>query len=332
MANILVTGGAGFMGSWLVDYLIELGHNVVNVDDLSGGYLRNVSKKCKFVKGDLRNTKTVEKVTKNIDIIYHLAAYAAEGQSVFSPIKINEINLRPINNLLVSAVNENVQKFVFASSMAVYGNQTPPFNETMPRKPEDPYGAAKSYCENVLEIFNQAYGLRYTVIRPHNVYGPRQNIADPFRNALGIWMNRIMQGKAPLIYGDGNQVRAFSYVEDSMKAFANAGLSSKSDGHIINLGSTRPITINEACDLILKAMNSKLKKEHVKSRPQEVKIAYATNDKSEKLLGYKEEHGLEEGIEKMARWAIKLGPQKPTYKVPLEITKNAPDVWLNKTM
>ena len=330
MAKIIVTGGAGFMGSWLVDELIRRNHEVVSVDDLSGGYIRNVNKSCNFIKGNLCNTNLVNKITKNIDIIYHLAAYAAEGQSVFSPIAINEINIRPLNNLLVAAVNNNVKKVVFTSSMAVYGKQKPPFDEKLPRKPEDPYGAAKTYCEEMLEIFYMAHNLKYTIIRPHNVYGPRQNIFDPYRNVLGIWMNMIMKGKPPFIYGDGKQTRAFSYVEDSIKCIANAGFEKRADGEIINVGGAKVLSINEACNVVLKVMNSTLKPIKTDARPQEVKYAYTTTKKSEKLLKYKQRYTFEEGISKMARWAIEMGPQKPTYRVPLEIHKNAPIVWSKK--
>ena len=269
---------------------------------------------------------------KGVDIIFHLAAYAAEGQSVFSPKEINDINLTPMNNLLVAAVNNDVKKFIFTSSMAVYGKQKPPFDENMRPEPEDPYGAAKVYCEQMLKIFKEAHGLKYTIIRPHNVYGPRQNIADPFRNVLGIWINRIMRGFPPVIYGDGEQTRAFSYVEDSMKAIANAGFFSKTDGETINVGSPEEVSINKACEAVLKAMNSKLKPIHVKERPQEVKHAYCTTEKSKKLLRYEDIHTLETGLPKMIAWAYKNGPQKPTYRIPLEITKNAPEVWIKKTM
>jgi len=151
--KILVTGGAGFMGSWLVDSLVTQGHEVVSADNLLGGKMENVNPDCKFVKADLIRRQEVRPLVKGVDLIFHLAAYAAEGQSIFSPIAINEINLAPMNNLLVEAVNNNVERFIFTSSMAVYGEQKPPFDEKAPRKPEDPYGAAKSYCENMLEIF-----------------------------------------------------------------------------------------------------------------------------------------------------------------------------------
>ncbi len=266
--NILVTGGAGFMGSWLVDELLMSGHNVTSIDDLSGGYMRNVNKECSFVRGDLRDTALVNKVMKGIDIVYHLAAYAAEGQSVFSPIAINDINIKPMNNLLVAAVNNGVGRFVFTSSMAVYGNQKAPFSEDMPRLPEDPYGAGKAYCENMLEIFQAAHGLDYTIIRPHNVYGPKQNIADPFRNVLGIWINRLMSNRHPIIYGGGEQVRAFSYVEESTKAIANAGFFEKAVNQIINVGSPEKVTINEACTKVLRIMASEQRPEHVPQGPR----------------------------------------------------------------
>lgn len=330
--KILVTGGAGFMGSWLVDELIKRGHEVVSVDNLLGGYLRNVNKDCKFIKVDLRNRQKVEEITKEINIIFHLAAYAAEGQSIFSPIAINDINITPMNNLLVSAVNNDVKRFVFTSSMAVYGNQKPPFSEDMPRDPEDPYGAAKTYCERMLEIFSNIYGLEYVIIRPHNVYGPRQNIADAYRNVLGIWINRIMRGRPPIIYGDGNQTRAFSYIEDVSPALANAGYHKKSCNQIINLGSEEVVTVKEACQILGEAMETNVKPIYAEERPGEVKHAFCTVEKSMELLDYRTIHPLKDGIRKMVLWAKEIGPQEPSYKLPLEISRNAPKVWLNKLM
>jgi UDP-glucose 4-epimerase len=334
VANILVTGGAGFMGSWLVDILLDKKHNVINVDDLSGGFRRNINKHSTFYKIDLRNKEKVNKLflENEIDIVYHLAAYAAEGQSVFTPIAINESITIPMDNLLVASVNTNVKKFIFASSMSVYGTQRLPFNEKYLRSPEDPYGIAKAYCENMLENFYDAHGLNYTIIRPHNVYGPRQNIYDAYRNVLGIWMNRILRGKPPIIYGDGEQKRAFSYVEDSMISFANAGFLKKSDAEIINLGSPEIVTINKACRLVLDAMGSDLEPIYMKGRPQEVKYAYSTTKKSEELLNHKNMHSLKEGLEEMVEWVNKVGCKEPIYGLPLEILKNAPEVWVKKMM
>lgn len=324
--KVLVTGGAGFIGSWLVNELINRGHEVICVDNMLGGFKRNINPNCRFVEMDLRD-RNVEKVVEGVDIIFHLAAYAAEGQSFFSPIQINDINITPMNNLLVAAVNNDVKEFVFTSSMAVYGDQDPPFSEDMPRKPVDPYGCGKAYCERMLEIFSKTFGLKYTIIRPHNVYGPRQNIADPYRNVLMIWINRIMQGKPPLIYGDGEQTRAFSYIEDVNPALANSAFQDKADGEIINLGSDEVLTIKRACDIVIEAMDSKLEPIHTKKRLGEVKHAYCTIEKSKRLLNYETKHTLREGVKKTVRWAKKVGPHKPTYTLPLEIKKNAPRVW-----
>lgn len=330
--NMLVTGGAGFMGSWLVDELISRGHNVSSVDDMSGGYMRNVSKDCSFTRGDLRDRALVNRLVKGVDIIYHLAAYAAEGQSVFSPIAINDINITPMNNLLVAAVNNGVERLVFTSSMAVYGSQQAPFSEEMPRRPEDPYGAGKAYCESMLEIFRSAHGLDYAIIRPHNIYGPRQNIADPFRNVLGIWINRIMKNKPPIVYGTGNQIRAFSYIDETTKAIARAGLAAGARNQIINVGSPESVSINDACSTLLTLMSSEQTPEHVAGRPQEVEIAYCTTEKSERLLDYRNMHTLEQGLGEMILWAREIGPQQPSYRLPLEITKSAPKVWVDQTM
>jgi len=320
------------MGSWLVDELLERGHEVVSVDNLLGGSMRNVNPECKFVRADLRNRAKVNDVVRGTNIVFHLAAYAAEGQSIFSPVAINEINLVPMNNLLVEAVNNDVESFVFTSSMAVYGAQEPPFREDLQRQPEDPYGAAKSYCEMMLEIFARTYGLHYAILRPHNVYGPRQNTADPYRNVLGIWINRVLRNKPPIIYGKGDQTRAFSYVEDVIPALANATFVEKADGQIINIGSDEVTSITDACEVVLKTMNSNLKPVHEGPRPAEVKNAYCTVRKSIDLLNYKTHHTLTQGLSKMVEWARKLGPQDPTYKLPLEITKKAPRVWVNQMM
>ena len=330
--TVLVTGGAGFMGSWLVDELVKRGHQVVSADNLLGGSERNVNKDCKFVKADMRIRDRVKEVVKGTDIIFHLAAYAAEGQSFFSPVAINEINIVPMNNLLVEAINKDVESFVFTSSMAVYGAQKPPFREDLPREPEDPYGAAKAYCETMLEIFAHTYGLHYTILRPHNVYGPRQNTADPYRNVLGIWINRILRNKPPLIYGNGDQTRAFSYVEDVTPAIANAAFHEKTNMQIINIGSDEITPINDACRALLETMHSEMEPIYEPARPGEVKHAYCTVRKSMDLLDYKTSHTLKQGLSKMVDWARDLGPQEPTYRLPLEITRKAPRVWVEKLM
>lgn len=330
--RVLVTGGAGFIGSWLVDELVRRGYDVIAADNLLGGFMRNVNKDCKFVKADLRRFDKVDGVVKRVNIVFHTAAYAAEGQSVFSPIAINDINITPMNNLLVAAANRGVSRVIFTSSMAVYGSQRPPFSEEMPRKPADPYGIGKTYCEAMLEAFAKAYEFEFVILRPHSVYGPRQNIADPYRNVLGIWMNRIMRGLPPVIYGDGKQTRAFSYIGDVVPAMANAGFLSKAANEIINVGSKEKISINEACQVLLEVTRSNLQPVHEADRPLEVRHAWCTVEKSIKLLDYRTEFSFAKGVERMWVWAKKVGPQEPTYTLPLEVRKNAPRVWIEKRM
>jgi UDP-glucose 4-epimerase len=212
--------------------------------------------------------------------------------------------------------------------MAVYGEQIPPFKEIMSRYPEDPYGCSKAYCENMLEIFGKIYGLKYVIIRPYNCFGERQNTSDPYRNVLGIWMNMMLQNKRPIIYGDGLQTRSLTYIRNFTPALANA-LDCPSD-EIINLGGEDEKTINEIFLLTKVAMQYEGEPIYMNSRPGEVKHAYCNNDKARELLKYRDTYSLEAGIMKMANWIKELGIQKPSYRIPLEITKNVPRSWLEK--
>ena len=230
-----------------------------------------------------------------------------------------------MNNLLVAAVNNDIKRFVFTSSMAVYGKQTPPFDETMPRFPVDPYGAGKAYCENMLELFHELHGLDYIIVRPHNVFGERQNVLDPYRNVIGIWMNTMMNNRRPFIYGDGMQTRAFTYIRNFTPTMVNT-LTCKPN-QIFNIGTEKQITINEAYAIVAAAMKSPLKPLMVPDRPGEVKHAYCTNRKALKLLKYRETWSFEAGVMKMAEWVKQSGPQTASYRLPLEIMKNAPQVW-----
>jgi UDP-glucose 4-epimerase len=184
----------------------------------------------------------------------------------------------------------------------------------------------------MLEIFSETYDFEHVILRLHNVYGPRQNLSDPYRNVLGIWINRVLRGKPPAIYGDGKQTRAFSYIDDVTPAIANAGLASKAQGQAINVGSDEIISVGKACSLLLDVMGSELKPQHENARPGEVKNAYSTVKKSIDMLGYETRHGLKDGLEKMVQWAKQVGPQQPTYTLPLEITKGAPRIWVEKAM
>jgi len=326
--NILVTGGAGFIGSHVAEYLVKKGHKVTILDDLSGGFIENIPKNTEFVKGSIEDSKLVDKVVKEKDFVYHLAAYAAEGLSHFKRNFNYNNNLIGSINLINSAIKHGVDKFLFTSSMAVYGSGKPPFNEEMTPSPEDPYGISKYAVEMDLSAAKEMFGLDSIIIRPHNVYGERQNIGDPYRNVIGIFMNRIMQGLPPKIFGDGKQTRAFSYIGDIAPCMAEAPFITEANNQIINLGAGKEYTINELANVVTEGMKTNLRPEYAPKR-FEVEHAYCTIDKSERILGFKDKTTLEEGIKRMADWVKKKGPMNPTIWDGYELTKNLPEFWQN---
>jgi UDP-glucose 4-epimerase len=328
MSKILVTGGAGFIGSHVADYLIEKGHEVTVLDDLSGGLKENVNPRAKFVQGSILNHKLVDKCVEGKDVIYHLAAYAAEGLSPFIRRFNHMNNLVGSVNLINAAIKNKVKCFVFTSSLAVYGEGEPPFEESRTPGPVDPYGVSKYAVEMELQIAQKQHGLDYVIIRPHNVYGERQFLGDPYRNVLGIFMNRIMQGKAPLIYGDGQQTRAFSYIGDVAPCIAESAFIEKAKNQIINLGAAKPYTIKQLASEVKKAMSSDLNPEHVAPR-HEVKHAHCTTKKSEELLNFVDKTSLEDGIRRMAEWAKSTGPMEPIVWDGYELTEKLPSFWKN---
>jgi UDP-glucose 4-epimerase len=324
--RILVTGGAGFIGSHVADYLIDKGHEVTILDDLSGGLESNVNSKARFVKGSITDRDLVNSVMENQDIVYHTAAYAAEGLSHFIRNFNYENNLQGSVNLINAAVKNEIEKFLFTSSMAVYGSGNPPFDEDHFPSPEDPYGISKLAVELDLKSAHDMFGMDYVIIRPHNVYGERQFLGDPYRNVIGIFMNRIMQGEAPLIYGDGKQTRAFSYIGDVAPCIAESPFVKEATNQVINIGAAKPYTLNELASAVNEAMESKIAPIHAPPR-QEVKHAYSTIAKSEKILGFKENTTLQEGLARMASWAKDSGPMQPIIWEGYEIIKNLPTFW-----
>lgn len=324
--NVLVTGGAGFIGSHVVESLIGNGFDVTVLDDLSGGLERNLDPKAKFVKGSITDARLVDKVMKGKQVVYHLAAYAAEGLSHFIRRFNYTNNLIGTMNLINSAVRSDVDKFLFTSSMAVYGKGSPPFKEEDTPHPEDPYGIAKHAVELDLRVAHEMFGLEYIIIRPHNVYGERQFLGDPYRNVIGIFMNRIMQGKQPLIFGDGEQTRAFSYVGDIIPCIASAPFIGQARNQTINLGAGTPYTLNQLAEEVIRVMGVEVSPIHVPPRT-EIKHAHCLNEKAKRILGYEDKTSLQEGLSRMAAWAKTVGPQQPTVWEGYELTKNLPEFW-----
>lgn len=324
----LVTGGAGFIGSHVADSLIRKGHRVIVLDDLSGGFWENINPKAKFYKGSITNEKLLDKIfaENEIDYVFHLAAYAAEGLSHFIRKFNYENNLIGSMKLINRAVRNKVKHFVFTSSIAVYGTNQTPMAETLVPQPEDPYGIAKYAVEMDLKAAYEMFGLAYTIFRPHNVYGERQNHGDPYRNVLGIFINNIMKGKPMTIFGDGKQTRAFSYIGDVAPYIADSIDISKAKNEIFNIGADKPYSVLKLAETIARAMNIKPKIEFLPMR-NEVVHAYSDHSKARKVFGIKKTTDLKTGVQKMVEWSKEIGPKNPKKFRNIEIFENMPPSW-----
>ena len=312
--RILVTGGAGFIGSHLVDQLVTTGHKVSIIDDLSGGFLRNINPKSKFYKVDLRNNNSAQKIIKKIkpEIVYHLAANAAENKAQFSPIDITSRNWNAFINTLVPALRNGMKRFVFTSSIAVYGALQTPFKETDKPEPEDLYGISKLAIEKTLEVLSKVHKFEYVITRPHNVYGPRQNMTDPYRNVVTIFMNALLKNHPYYIYGDGNQRRCFSYIDDVVDAIFKCGFGNF-HGMVFNIGAEKDYSLNQLSEIIQKVSGINIPPIYLEDRPQEVKIAIADHTLAIKYLNYQDKTPLLEGIRSTWEYAKQQGPQKSCF-------------------
>jgi UDP-glucose 4-epimerase len=330
MSNILVTGGAGFIGSHVTEELIKRGHTVTVLDDLSGGFLENVVEGSTFVQGSINDVNLVNELFEHarFDYVYHLAAYAAEGLSHFIKRFNYSNNLLGSVNLINASINTGVKCFVFTSSIAVYGTSPElPMTEETPPHPEDPYGIAKLAVEQELKVSKAMFDLDYIIFRPHNVYGERQNIADKYRNVVGIFMNQILQGKPMTIFGDGTQTRAFSYIGDLSPIMADAISNPAAYNEIFNIGADQTYTINELAEAVAQAMGVEPNIAHVPAR-NEVINAYSSHEKVRRVFGAYTPYSLEEGLERMAKWVRHYGARASKKFEGVEVTKNFPQAWL----
>ena len=331
MAKTLVTGGAGFIGSHVVDELVKEDHDIIVLDDLSGGFKENVNPEAEFIEGSICDKELLRNIFKDNEFafVFHLAAYAAEGLSHFIRNFNYNNNLIGSINLINESIKQRVNCFVFSSSIAVYGKNQLPMKEDTTPMPEDPYGISKLAVEQDLRCAREMFGLEYIIFRPHNVYGERQNIGDKYRNVIGIFMNQIMQNKPLTIFGDGEQTRAFSYIKDIAPIIAKSVLNQKADYQIFNIGADEPYTINELASAVIKAMGVENEYPILHLSPRnEVVDAYSAHERVKKILGYKTQYTLEEGIRNMAEWAKKEGAKKSKEFKNIEITKNLPESWL----
>lgn len=326
---VLVTGGAGFIGSHVVDNLLMQGYEVVVLDNLSGGYRDNVNPQADFFDGSIVDPDVVEGIFErvSIDYVIHTAAYAAEGLSHFVRRYNYTNNLLGSANLINSAIRHKVKRFVFTSSMSVYGENTPPFTEDMKPAPEDPYAIAKTAVETDLRVAHALHGLDYTIIRPHNVYGERQNLADPYRNVIAIFMRQMLLGLSVSVFGDGEQVRAFSHISDTAPLIVKAMTADLARNQIFNVGGDTPVTINEMVLALESALGISAQVVHHPTR-YEVKYAFSSHDKANALLGRGEPLSFNVGLKRMADWAKTFDFSKTTKLPPIELWDKLPEKWL----
>ena len=330
--KILVTGAAGFLGSHLSEKLELMGHKVVGIDNMAGGYEDNIPKNIKFHKVDCCDFEKIKDIMKGIDVVYHCAATAHEGLSVFSPFEITKNNYLASVSIFSAAVNEKVKRIVFCSSMARYGAQEYPFKETMKPKPVDPYAISKVASEQVLINLCELNNIEWVIAVPHNIIGPRQKYDDPFRNVVSIMINRMLQGKAPIIYGDGEQTRCFSYIDDCLSCLIPMLDQKNLNKQIINIGPDEEfVTINKIAEICSNITGVNLNPIYKKDRPKEVKHATCSADKARSLLNYETKVDLFNGIKNTFHYIKKRGVKPFDYHIELEIDNElTPETWKNK--
>jgi UDP-glucose 4-epimerase len=328
-SQILVTGAAGFIGSHVCRHLLKAKHHVVGLDDLSGGFRDYVPEGVKFVEGSITNTDLVKKLfaENQFEYVFHLAAYAAEGLSHFIKHFNYTNNLLGSVNLINASINHGVKCFVFTSSIAVYGKNQLPMTEDAVPQPEDPYGIAKYAVELDLKETHEMFGMNHVIFRPHNVYGEFQNIGDRYRNVIGIFMNQILQGQPMTIFGDGEQTRAFSYIDDVAPVIAASIERPASYNQVFNVGADKPYSVNELATVVSKAMGAPPQIKHLEAR-NEVVHAYSAHEKVHKHFGDLIKNvSLEDGVNRMAAWAKKAGARQGKAFEGIEVRKKLPPSW-----
>lgn len=331
MPTSLVTGGGGFIGSHVARHCLSLGHQVVVLDDLSGGFRDQMPEGACFVEGSITDVGLLSRLFQqhHFDYVYHLAAYAAEGLSHFIRHYNYTNNVVGSINLINEAVKHEVQCFVFTSSIAVYGAGPLPLTEAMTPKPEDPYGIAKYTVEMDLRAAHEMFGLDSIVFRPHNVYGEHQNIGDRYRNVIGIFMNQIMNGEPLSVFGDGEQTRAFSYIDDVAPHIARSVGVPAALNQTINIGADTPYSVNRLAEVVAGAFGVEPKITHLPAR-REVVNAYSSHEKARQIFGDHPAVSLEDGIERMAAWARRIGSRESSVFQNIEIERNLPPSWARK--
>jgi UDP-glucose 4-epimerase len=330
--HIFITGIAGFLGSNLADYYIQKGFKVSGNDNLVGGSLENISKKVNFYKTDCENLDEMTKALKSVDVLCHAAAYAHEGLSSFSPYLICNNNVSGSVAVFTAAIRNKVKRIVYCSSMARYGNIAVPFKEDNEINPVDPYGVSKVAAEKILKILSKTHNFEYNIAVPHNIIGPKQKYTDPYRNVVSIMTNLMLQNKKPIIYGDGEQKRTFSDIEDCIYCIDKLIFDKKIVSQIINIGPDEEfITINELFNKLSNILKFNKEPIYTDDRPNEVKHASCSSDKARKILNYKTRISLDQSLKKVINYIKKNGPKPFEYNYEVEIINSqTPSTWIKK--
>jgi UDP-glucose 4-epimerase len=331
--HIFITGVAGFLGSNLAEYYLKKNFKVSGCDNLVGGSLDNIDQnKINFFKVDCENFEAMKKIIRNVDILCHAAAYAHEGLSSFSPVLISNNNVTGSVSVFTAAIINKVKRIVYCSSMARYGSIKIPFREDDELKPVDPYGVSKVAAENILKILSKTHNIEYNIAVPHNIIGPKQKYDDPYRNVVSIMINLMLQKKNPIIYGDGNQKRTFSDIDDCIYCLDKLLTDPKIISQVVNIGPDEEfISINELYHLLSNKLKFNLAPKYLEDRPNEVKEATCSADKARKILGYKTSVNLNESLDKIISYINKKGPKKFQYNYPVEIdNEKTPLAWKEK--
>jgi UDP-glucose 4-epimerase len=326
----LVTGGAGFIGAHVARHLLDSGHDVVVLDDLSGGYEENVPDRATFVVGSAVDPELVDDLfrTHEFSHVFHLGAYAAEGLSHFIRRFNYTNNVVASTNVINAALRaETVERFVFTSSIAVYGPAQTPMSEDIVPEPEDPYGIAKYAVELDLAAAQRMFGLDYTIFRPHNVYGELQNVADPYRNVIGIFMNQLLSGSPLTIFGDGSQTRAFTHIDDVAPVIARSIDVPEAANEVFNVGADTPYTVLDLAEAVARAFGVAEPEIEFLPARKEVVHAFSDHSKLHRVFGHQPTVPLEEGLRRMADWAREIGVREPVRFESVEVLRNLPPSW-----
>ena len=332
--KIFITGVAGFLGSHIAKWALSQNYEVEGCDNLSLGNKNNIPKGVRFYEYNILDLEKNKKYLKNIDLVFHAAACPYDNFSFFSPFKVIENTFSGTAAILSATISNNVKRFIYCSSMSRYGNQDNPFIETMEARPITPYGIAKTASENLIKSLAQIHNFEYVICIPHNIFGPQQIYNDPYRNAVSLITNQMLQNRSPIIYGDGEQKRGFSPIQDLIPLFQGILFSDKVKNQVINIGpDEESLSLNELIQILNELMGKNIEAIYKPFRHQEVKEAVCSAEKARQLLDYKKNISIKEALKKLIQWIESVGPTKFSYNQTPEINFNLlSEVWQKKLL